>query len=154
MTDMRNKAIANVLAHAEDVCTQRSARLTPLRRRVLELIFSVDQPVSAYNLLDQLVEDGHKPAPPTIYRALDFLLRQGFIHRLATQNTYVACDHIGHAHMGLFLVCQRCKKAVELIGEEVVAQLGNLAEQHGFSLDSANIEIDCLCQSCRKLYKV
>ena len=148
---MHNETIVNVLAHAEDVCAQRSARLTPLRRRVLELIFLADQPVSAYHLLDKLVEDGHKPAPPTIYRTLEFLLTQGFIHRLATQNAYLACEHLGLAHMGLFLVCQRCKKAVELIGEEVVDQLGDLAKQHGFSLDGANVEIDCLCQPCRQL---
>ena len=154
MVDMRSETIANVLAHAEDVCAQRTVRLTPLRRRVLELIFSTDHPVSAYQLLDKLVEDGRKPAPPTIYRTLDFLLSQKFIHRLATQNTYVGCDHLGRTHMGLFLVCQRCKKTVELIGEEVIVQLGHLANQHDFSLDNANIEIDCLCQSCRKLSQV
>ncbi len=107
-------------------------------------------PVSAYQLLDELVEEGHKPAPPTVYRALDFLLEQGFIHRLATQNNYVACMHLGARHMGVFLVCKRCKKTVELLGENVRDTLTELADKNQFSLEEALVEVNCLCLPCRR----
>ena len=109
--------IDQFLLKAEQICRERGARLTELRKRVLELVARAGEPVGAYALLDMLKEDDNasrKAAPPTIYRALDFLLQHGLVHRIASHNTYIVCDHPGHRHAGLFFVCSNCGSVVEL----------------------------------------
>ena len=149
MDKQSSNTLSRIMTYAEKECQARSLRFTPVRRRVLEMLVKHKHPVSAYQLLDELVEEGHKPAPPTIYRALDFLLEQGFIHRLATQNNFVACTHLGTLHMGVFLVCKRCKKTVELLGDSIRETLVDQADQNEFSLEEALVEVNCLCQPCQ-----
>ena len=74
--------VHNALSSAEDLCSKRGVRLTAIRKRVLELVWASHQPLGAYAILDKLTAEGHKPAPPTVYRALEFLLEQGLIHML------------------------------------------------------------------------
>ena len=93
---------------------QKGVRFTPLRRRVLELVWSSHKPVGAYALLDQLRNEDLGSAPPTVYRALDFLIENGLIHRIERMNAFVGCSHPGEAHRGFFLICGDCGNAEEL----------------------------------------
>ena len=108
-------------------CELRGLRLTPLRLRVLELIAASEKPVKAYDLLDQLREGRGGAAPPTVYRALDFLLEHRFIHKLESVNAFVGCHHPNEAHQVPFLICDVCSGAVEICDERVVG--GELARE-------------------------
>ncbi|MBW8823047.1 MAG: transcriptional repressor [Xanthomonadales bacterium] len=132
-------------------CTQRGLRLTPIRERVLALIADAGQPIKAYDLLDK-VRDGDGPgaaAPPTIYRALDFLLANGFIHKLESVNAFVACHHPNSAqHSVPFLICSRCHSAVELEDRAIVDLLDSKARELGFSPQAQTLEVHGLCAAC------
>lgn len=99
----------NAVSHASE---QRGLRLTPLRKEVLELVAAAGKPVKAYDLLDQLRERHGNAAPPTVYRALDFLLEQGFIHKLESINAFVSCHHPAEAHQVPFLICDVCSSEI------------------------------------------
>ena len=99
---------------AEKLCAAKGLRFTPLRRRVLELVWSGHKPVGAYALLDQLRDEDLGSAPPTVYRALDFLIEHGLIHRIERMNAFIGCSHPGEAHRGFFLICGECGNAEEL----------------------------------------
>ena len=130
-------------------CELRGLRLTPLRLRVLELIAASEKPVKAYDLLDQLREGRGGAAPPTIYRALDFLLEHRFIHKLESVNAFVACHHPSTAqHSVPFLICDRCHSAVELEDEAVVAALDERARALGFRPQAQTLEVHGLCARC------
>ena len=103
--------IADALGMAEQVCAKRGARLTKLRRRVFELVWSSHAPVGAYDLLRHLARERDGAAPPTVYRALDFLRKHGLIHRIESLNAFVGCCTPGEAHAGQFLICSRCGAA-------------------------------------------
>jgi len=103
------QGVRRALARAEAVCRARGARFTAQRRRVYELMVRAGGPVTAYELLAEMSADGGNPAPPTVYRALEFLQAHGLVHRLASQSRFVACEHPEHSHHGgLFLVCSHC----------------------------------------------
>ena len=97
------------IAHAEAICAARAERLTPIRRRVLEALLASHAPLGAYELIDRLAERGARPAPITIYRALDFLREQGLVHRIESRNAFIACvqDH-GSGDPVVFLICEKC----------------------------------------------
>ncbi|HRN62791.1 MAG TPA: transcriptional repressor [Luteimonas sp.] len=143
---------AEAFVHAvERACHERGLRLTPIRARVLRLIAEVGRPVKAYDLLD-MVRSGKgagADAPPTIYRALDFLLANGFIHKLQSVNAFVACHHPDSAqHSVPFLICDRCHSAVELEDEAVVASLDERARTLGFVPQAQTLEVHGLCAAC------
>ena len=106
--------IEDAVAAAEKLCADKGLRFTPLRRRVLELVWSSHKPVGAYALLDQLRDEDLGSAPPTVYRALDFLIEHGLIHRIERMNAFVGCSHPGEAHRGFFLICGECGNAEEM----------------------------------------
>ena len=134
----------NVEAH----CQHEGLRLTPIRRRVLELILTADKPVKAYDLLDQLKVERPKAAPPTIYRALEFLLAHHFIHRIETLNAFVSCVHPEHPHEGQFLICNRCQQVVELEDQGLNDRLSKAAESEGFTPSHQVLEIYGCCDDC------
>jgi len=103
-----------VIEEVEQRCARDQLRLTPTRKRVLELVLEADGPVKAYDLLDRLKAEQPNAAPPTVYRALDFLLEHHFIHRLETLNAFVSCFHPRHRHHGQFLICDRCGSVTEV----------------------------------------
>ncbi len=140
--------IQGSLAAAEALCARRGTRLTALRRRVLEIILSSDTPQGAYAILDVLRGDGRLGAPPTVYRALDFLLAQGFIHRLASQNVFVGCHHPGEAHSGQFLICKDCGKVHELSSRALEVTIREKASDHRFHVDSQIVEVLGHCHDC------
>ncbi len=134
------------------VCAARGLRLTEIRAEVLALIAGAGKPVKAYDLLDSLRDSGTgAAAPPTVYRALDFLLANGFIHRLASANAFVACHHPGsEQHSVPFLICDRCHTAVELEDRGVVETLEARARALGFVPQAQTLEVHGLCAACNR----
>jgi Fur family zinc uptake transcriptional regulator len=126
-------------------------RLTPIRSQVLELIAAAGKPIKAYDLLEQVRERKGigADAPPTVYRALDFLMANGFVHKLESVNAFVACHHPSSAqHSVPFLICDRCHSAVELEDIEVVSQLEDRARALGFKPQAQTLEVHGLCARC------
>ncbi|MGL6262330.1 zinc uptake transcriptional repressor Zur [Vibrio sp. WXL103] len=135
----------------EQLCIARGVRLTPQRRKVYELICQSPKASSAYELLDALRETESSAKPPTVYRALDFLMEQGFIHRVESTNSYVSCSH-GHdkKHFSHLLICDQCGNVVELQDSNLIALLQSNAQQHGFDIQNHVIESHGTCSSCKK----
>jgi Fur family transcriptional regulator, zinc uptake regulator len=130
------------------VCDERGLRLTPIRLRVLELVAEAKIPVKAYDLLDRLKDGPGMAAPPTVYRALDFLLEHGFIHKLESINSFVGCHHPGQAHQVPFLICDRCSSATEICDEQVAILLTSQARERGFTPASQTLEVHGVCAAC------
>lgn len=139
----------NLVAEVARACQERGLRLTEIRRRVLDLVARAGRPVKAYDLLDQL-RSGHAPsAPPTVYRALDFLLEHGFIHKLESINAFVGCHHPRLSHSVPFLICDRCHAAVELEDERVSELLTEQAQALGFRPQAQTLEVHGICARCK-----
>ena len=140
--------INSILIQAEQLCEAKGLRFTPSRRRVLELVCQYSEPVGAYALLDDLKSDGVSAAPPTVYRALDFLLDNGLIHRLATNNTYLACAHPQEQHEGVFLVCSSCGITREVHTRGVMSAIKRSAKEYNFKVTHASVEVTGICDRC------
>ena len=140
--------VAGALAEAERLCEQRGVRLTPLRRRVLELVWQNHRPTKAYELLDQLRGEHQGAAPPTVYRALEFLISERLVHRIESLNAFVGCGDPAHRHSGQFLICRGCQSVAELSDPDVSAMLERKAESVGFRMVTQTIELEGLCPAC------
>lgn len=145
-----SRCVNEAIALAETVCAERGLRLTKLRRRVLELVWGSHEPVKAYDLLDKLRDEHQAAAPPTVYRALDFLLQEGLIHRIESLNAYLGCGKPSEQHSGQFLICLECGHVAELDDHTVSSVLADKASTLGFSVEHAIIELAGRCQSCRE----
>jgi Fur family zinc uptake transcriptional regulator len=145
-----DRCSAATIAHAETVCADRAQRLTPLRRRVLEALAGCHRPLGAYEIIEQIAGDGPRPAPITVYRALDFLLANGLIHRIESRNAFVACIN-PHASgtMVVFLICERCGAVGEAPSASVAETLTAAAKGAGFTPKTPVIEITGICAHCR-----
>jgi len=139
----------DAMAHAEALCEARGERLTPIRHRVLEALLATHEPLGAYELIDRLAEAGGRPAPITIYRALDFLREQGLVHRIESRNAFIACVH-NHAAGALvvFLICERCGAVGEASSADVTATLTSAARAVGFTPKSLVLELTGVCTHC------
>ena len=146
-----------LLDRAEAVCTGRGARLTGLRRQVLGLILDAGAPAGAYELMDRLRERRGAAAPPTVYRALEFLQEQGLVHRVERLSAFVGCvEEAGHAHRhpAQFLICRQCGKVTEIEDDTLADALADAARRVGFSVAGATIEAEGLCAACAKETRV
>ena len=132
-------------------CEKRGLRLTEIRLRVLELIAAAEKPVKAYDLLDQIKDDRGNAAPPTVYRALDFLLENAFIHKLESINAYVGCHHPSVVHQVPFLICDVCESATEICDERVSRLLSEQARAMGFRARAQTLEVHGKCKHCQVL---
>jgi Fur family transcriptional regulator, zinc uptake regulator len=142
---------ADAMAHAEALCAERGERLTPMRRRVLEILAASHKPLGAYEIMDALAEHGPRPAPITIYRALDFLRENGLVHRIESRNAFVACVHNhGSDALVAFLICEHCGAVGEAPAAAVGQTLAAAARSAGFTPDLSVIEIIGTCSHCRK----
>lgn len=142
--------VHSALAEAETLCTQQGLRLTTLRRRVLELVWQSHKPLGAYDILAVLSEeDGRRAAPPTVYRALDFLLENGLVHRIASLNAFTGCNHPTHAHQGQFLICRLCHAAIELQHPSISNAVVDAAAGVGFAVEGQTVEIVGVCAGCK-----
>ena len=135
---------------AAALCARNGAQLTELRRTVLELILRAESPSTAYQLLDRLKETRKGAAPPTVYRALDFLMEQKLVHKVERLNAFVACTDAGHphAHAVQFLICTTCGTVAEIEDRHVAKALARAAEGQGFSPAGAVVELDGTCSAC------
>jgi len=138
----------HLLAEVASVCRERGVRLTPLREHVLALVARSKTPVKAYDLIEQMRETHGPTAPPTVYRALDFLLENGFIHKLESINAFVSCHHPRLSHSVPFLICSRCQVAIELEDEEVPRLLSTRAAALGFRTQAQTLEVHGVCAAC------
>lgn len=137
------------LSAAETVCQQRGVRLTPLRRRVLELVWQSHEPVKAYDMLEQLGREQRRAAPPTVYRALEFLQAHGFVHRIESLNAFIGCGAPQQQHDSQFLICRGCGEVAEIDDDDIMLMLSRKARNLGFRIDNGTIEIRGLCADCR-----
>jgi Fur family zinc uptake transcriptional regulator len=138
------------MGHAEALCTARGERLTPVRRQVLETLAAQHRPIGAYEIMDRLGEHGRRPAPITVYRALDFLLEQGLVHRIESRNAFVACiNNHGESDLVVFLICERCGAVGEAPAADVAQTLSAAAKAAGFAPRAPVIEIAGMCSHCR-----
>lgn len=143
--------VSHALTEAETICERQGLRLTALRKRVLELVWQSHKPLGAYDILGVLSEeDGRRAAPPTVYRALDFLLEHGLVHRIASLNAFIGCNHPQHAHQGQFLICRGCHAAIELEQPAISQAIISEAAVVGFAVESQTVEVVGLCAGCRE----
>jgi Fur family zinc uptake transcriptional regulator len=140
--------IDDALDRAEAICAERGARLTPIRRRVLEIVWRGHQPTGAYAILEALRGKSGAAAPPTVYRALDFLIAQGLVHRLESLNAYVGCPQPETGHATQFLICTDCGEVTELDDADVAIAARQRAVAAGFIVDRLTIELAGRCLDC------
>jgi Fur family transcriptional regulator, zinc uptake regulator len=142
------KCVADALAAARELCAKRGERFTELRGRVLELVWDSHRPVGAYAILERLKADGRSAAPPTVYRALEFLMTAGLVHRIESLNAFVGCAHPGESHATQFLICKTCGTALELDEPAVGAALSHAADKRGFKIEARVVELSGACAAC------
>jgi Fur family zinc uptake transcriptional regulator len=142
--------VEDALAAAERLCAARDLRFTPLRRRVLELVWNSHKPVGAYAVLDALRKEDLGSAPPTVYRALDFLIEHGLIHRIERMNAFVGCSHPGETHRGFFLICNECGNAEEMQSPALADTIATSASRSGFTAREMTLEVSGTCAGCQR----
>lgn len=143
-----NQCTARALDEAEARLTKAGARLTPVRRRTLEILLESHRAMGAYDMLQRLAGEGYGNQPPVAYRALEFLVQNGLAHRLQRLNAFAACLHPGHEHAPAFLICRECDKLAELPAAPVRDTLTDLAKDSGFRVERVTIEALGLCPAC------
>ncbi len=141
-------ALGEMLAAAEALCRARGRQLTPLRRRVLELIAEQDHPVGAYELIDRLSAERGRTAPPTIYRTLEFLQAEGLVHRIESRNAFVACPHPERPHATQFFICKDCGATFEIHDQRLAAAIADQAEAEDFAIERQVVEVTGRCRAC------
>ncbi len=147
---MDKSQLKTIIARAESLCRQRGARLTPQRRAVLRLLCLADKPLTAYELLDRMRAIGDRPAPPTVFRALDFLLEQGLAHKLESLHAFIGCAHPEHPHAGQFLICNDCGEVSEMEHQTIADGLKSMEQAIGFRTSHPVVELLGTCAECLK----
>ena len=140
--------ISEGVARADALCVAEGVQFTPVRKRVLELLLQAHRAMGAYQILDQLREDGFKHQPPVAYRALDFLVARGFAHKIEKLNAFIACAHLGLHHSPAFLICRRCASVADTPVDETRGPLSDVANSAGFVIEKAVIEAEGICPNC------
>jgi Fur family zinc uptake transcriptional regulator len=142
---------AEAITHAEAACAERAERLTPPRRQVLEVLAASHKPLGAYDIIDLIARRKARPAPITVYRALEFLMKQGFVHRIESRNAYLACAHDHDAAaMVAFLICERCGSVGEIPAMPAAQSINTAARATGFAPKLSVVEITGTCMHCQK----
>lgn len=135
------------MARAAAVCAERRLQFTPIRRRALEILLEAHSAIGAYDLLERFNAEGLGDKPPVAYRALGFLVDNGFAHRIERLNAFVACSHPGKAHDPAFMICTDCGAVAEAMTE--AKGLDSAAKEAGFQIHSRLIEAEGQCPGCR-----
>jgi len=149
MTGHDHKSCVNKAIHtAEHLCQARGVRLTPIRRRVLELIWDSHKAVKAYDLLERIKPSDYAAKPATVYRALEFLMEQGLIHRVESLNAFVGCVCSESQHELLLLICERCEEVEERPAPDVMSALSREILRAGFLVHHKAIEVHGVCARC------
>lgn len=139
--------VQSALRSADAACAARQVQLTPVRRRVLEILLESHAAMGAYDVLARLDAEGLGSKPPVAYRALTFLVDQGFVHRIERLNAFIACAHPGAAHDPAFMICRACGTVAEAQADDTA--LGASALASGFQVEQTVIEAEGLCPSCQ-----
>lgn len=142
--------VAEAIETAVMICRERGLRFTRQRRRVLELVWNSHKPVGAYDILDQLNRAGARVAPPTVYRALDFLIEADLVHRLDSLNAFIGCPDPRNPHTRQFLICRECHSVAELDDSEVDDLVRQRAADLGFEALEQTLEIEGVCRNCAR----
>lgn len=140
--------IAGAIAEADRYCHDEGLRMTPTRRRVLEILLERHSALGAYDILEQLSKEGLGAQPPVAYRALDFLVKHGFAHKIERLNAFVACAHVGQDHTPAFLICRGCDAVAEAHATSDREALAKEAASAGFQVERVVIEAVGLCPNC------
>lgn len=143
------RCATEAIDHAERICQRRGQNFTPIRRRVLQALLTSHRPLGAYEVIDELARDAARPAPITVYRALDFLIQNGLVHRIESRNAFLACahDHDDAATVA-FLICDRCGSVGEIPAGPLATGLNEAARASGFAPKLAVVEIAGTCAHC------
>ena len=139
------------IQEAEQYCKENGLNFTPVRRKVLEILLHKNTAIGAYEILDLLREAGFKNQPPVAYRALDFLVQNGFAHKIEQLNSFIGCTHPGKDHSPAFMICRKCDSVSE---EEALTRnysVSQIASKAGFTVEKAVIAARGLCHSCTSL---
>lgn len=142
--------VEQAMTTADRLCSDKGLRFTTLRRRVLELVWTSHKPVGAYDILEKLNREGRKAAPPTVYRALEFLIEAELVHRLDSLNAFVGCADPSSSHTGQFLICRACRSVAELDDARISNLVQRTAADLGFTAVHQMLEIQGLCEACQK----
>ena len=142
-------APAERVALAMSLCSARGAQLTELRRQILELLWESGRPTGAYELIEALKQGESRPVgPPTVYRALEFLMSQGLVSKIESRNAYVPCAHPERRHDCLFFICSNCGASAELEDLRVEQLLAEDAAVLGYRVTRRVVEVEGICASC------
>lgn len=141
--------VRSTLSRAETECARKGLRLTPVRRRALEILLAEHRALGAYDLLAVLSKEGLGAQPPVAYRALDFLVKAGFAHKIEALNAYIACSHLGDDHAPAFLICRNCNMVAEADTAPAQGRLGDAARASGFIIERTVVEAEGLCPDCQ-----
>lgn len=142
------QCIQGALERAEKVCQENGVRLTPIRKKVLGLIWQSHKPIKAYDLLAQLSTDGHIEKPPTVYRSLDFLIENQLIHKIESSNAYIGCEFDHREKDSKFFICDVCDEVKEVHEPMLNQSLEEASKKQGFTLNQTNVEIHGVCSRC------
>jgi Fur family transcriptional regulator, zinc uptake regulator len=144
-----NCCIQNTVDVAAKHCKQAGLQLTPIRKRVLEILLEEHRALGAYEILDRLRQENLGSQPPVAYRALDFLVKNGFAHKIERMNAFVACTQPGESHTPVFMICRECDTVAESSTELSQGQLGRTAQDLGFAIEKIVVEAEGLCPNCQ-----
>ena len=142
------RCLKALLGRADARCAQAGARLTKLRRAVLHAVAGSHRAIGAYDIIESMAKGGHKPAPISVYRALDFLVAQGLVHKIESRNAFVACCHGEHAGDAVLMICEACGVVAEMDAGAELTALNARAERHGFHARHAVTELSGTCGAC------
>jgi Fur family zinc uptake transcriptional regulator len=149
--DACQSGAGDMLARAEALCRARGLQFTPLRREVLEAVAESGRAQGAYDIAERLSAPGKRVAPVSVYRALDFLMEQGLVHRIASRNAFIPCAHDHAPGEGVvFLICRTCGGVDEASSEELEDGLGRTMERAGFTPSHSILEVEGDCGVCRE----
>ncbi len=143
-----DQCVKEAIDAVEKYCKFKQLRLTPVRRKVLELLLKEHKALAAYDILDLLREAGFNYQPPVAYRALEFLVNFGFAHKIERLKAFVACSHPGKKHSPAFMICRKCDTVAEteaVISNHSLSEVVNLA---GFEVEQTTLEAQGICSSC------
>ncbi|MGH1485535.1 MAG: Fur family transcriptional regulator [Cellvibrionaceae bacterium] len=161
MTDCHNhqSCIDDALVAAQTICKEHGARLTELRQQVFLLIWQSHKPLGAYALMDMLAEESQRRvAPPTVYRALEFLLSLGLVHRINSLNAYIGCSSpeahqkpstVVNQGINYFFICNQCHDTKEVIDAALAKKITAAGQKLHFSAQQQWLEVTGLCQQCQ-----
>ncbi|MEM1275897.1 MAG: transcriptional repressor [Pseudomonadota bacterium] len=144
-----HSCVARVMSYAEELSQEPDFRLTPVRRRVLEILLEEHRAMGAYDILKRLKAEGMKSQPPVAYRALEFLQEHGFVHKIERLNAFVACMHPEEDHAAAFMICRKCRAVAETHGPKKISVLEETAAAIGFAVENVFVELQGLCPECR-----